>query len=354
MNKECDPYGRILIIRTDRIGDVVLSLPVVSALRRAFPASHIAMLVHPRVKEVVSEQPDLNAVLYDGPGVRGFFRLVRSLKDGRFDAAVVLHPTMRLALALALARIPVRVGTGYRAYSFLFNRRVYEHRKHSEKHEAEYNLSLARRLGQVTGDVEFRLSIPRGAEDAVDAFLSEKNMTGCRPLVVIHPGSRGSSLDWPVESFSRLAAGLMQRAGACIVVSGSPSETPLAERVISGIPGKIAQAADRFSIKEMTALFGRADLFISNNTGPLHLARAVGTEVIGLYPPLRPVSPRRWGPYARLDSVLVPDLPECKSCKGSRCSRWNCMKTIAVETVLELALKKLSKKSSEFRVPNSE
>jgi heptosyltransferase-2 len=347
MDKRNPDFGRILIVRTDRIGDVVLSLPVASVLRRAFPNSYLAMLVQPLVREVVSGQPDLSEVLFDGPcdgGVKGFFRLVRQLKNDRFDAALVLHPTLRLALMLALARIPVRVGTGYRSYSFLFNRRVYEHRKHSARHEAEYNLSLARRLGVDSGILEFKLFIPQAAEEAVDAFLNEKQWSGCRPLVVIHPGTRASSLDWPLESFSRLAAEIIRQTGACIVLSGGPDEAKLAHRLMAGISGKIDQVADRFNMKEMCALFKRADLFISNSTGPLHLARAVGAEVIGLYPPLTPASPRRWGPYGRPDSVIAPDLPECRRCRGKRCPEWNCMKHISVDTVLQLALKKLGEK----------
>ena len=137
---------RILVVRTDCIGDVVLSLPVVTALRRAYPGAYLAMLVHPGIRGIVEHHPDLDGVLWDGAGetgFRGFFRLLGEIRRGKFDVALLLHPTLRLAVVLALAGIPVRVGTGYRFYAFLFNRRVWEHRKDSRRHEVEYNLSLA-------------------------------------------------------------------------------------------------------------------------------------------------------------------------------------------------------------------
>jgi len=352
-------FRRLLVVRTDRLGDVVLSLPVISALRRTFPGAHVAVLVHPSVVELVEDHPDLDAVLIDGGECSWmeWMRLVRKLRKERFDAALLLHPTLRLAAALAAARIRIRVGTGYRFYSFLFNRRVFEHRKRSIKHEAEYNLSLARILGADISRVVFRLNIAGSARKTVDAFLRERLKRRSRPLVVLHPGSRKSALDWPIDAFTRLADKLVREAHASIVVSGGPQERDMAERMAAAISTKAISAAGRFNLKELRALFQRADLFISNSTGPLHLARAAGTEVIGLYPPLRPASHRRWGPYGRNDSVLVPDLPECRRCRGRRCPEWNCMRRISVDAVFALSIQKLAgkkKSSSGSSIPDSE
>jgi heptosyltransferase-3 len=344
MRRRFHPSDRILIVRTDRIGDVVLSLPVISALRKRFPKARLAMLIQPAVEAVVSGHPDLDAVLFDDPaerGFEGFYSLVHRIRKEKFDAVLVLHPTLRLAVALALAGIRIRVGTGYRLYSFLFNRRVHEHRKVAVRHEAEYNLSLARKLGAEGESVVFKIRVPEEAGRTVDVFLRRHRAQGGGPLVVLHPGSRGSALDWPVESFVRLAEILATKAKACVVFTGGTIEKEMIRTMEQSLRGKAVSAAGLFNLKELCALLERADLFVSNSTGPLHVARAMNTEVIGFYPPLIPASPRRWGPDARPDSVLMPDHPACRTCVRERCPDWNCMKGITVENVWTLACVKL-------------
>ncbi|MBN2031473.1 lipopolysaccharide heptosyltransferase II [bacterium] len=337
---------RMLVIRTDRIGDVVLSLPVITALRRKYPQAHIAMLVHPDVRPIVENLADLNQVLVDEQdegGIRSLFQLIRNIRREYFDAALLLHPTLRLACAIALARVPIRIGTGYRFYSLLFNRRVYQHRKDSRYHEAEYNLKLAEEVGADVTQVDFGLSILPSATQRVNQLLKEHSVFSKKPLVILHPGSRGSALEWPWSHFAELANRLIKESNAQIAVTGDEHEHEKVKQIIGKNSEKILNLAGRFDLKELTALLKRADLVIANSTGPLHIAAAVGTEVIGLYPPVTSMSARRWGPYNRPSSVLVPDVPECSRCRGSRCSFWNCMGSISVEQVWNMARKKLTR-----------
>ncbi len=136
----------ILVVRTDRIGDVILTLPTVEALKSNFPNAHVTMLVNSYTSILVEDIA--GTLLYDRDGKpRPFFEMLREIRNAHFDAVVIAYPRFRIALLLRLAGIPVRIGTGYRWYSFLFNKRIYEHRKTVEKHEAEYNLSLLKGLG---------------------------------------------------------------------------------------------------------------------------------------------------------------------------------------------------------------
>ena len=340
---------RILVIRTDRIGDVVLSLPVVTALRQTFPEAHLTMLVQPYVREVVEDQPDLDAVALDdeeGCGLGSTFRLVRKMRTGKFDAALLLHPTLRLAAAMALARIPLRIGTGYRFYAFLFNRRVCEHRKDSQRHEAEYNLSLAGVLGADVSRVVFRLPVSSEAGRHVRQKLETLGIRDRDALVVLHPGSKGSALEWPRERFGLLAERLVAETGTQVVVTGAEGEEEIVAEVAGEEAERIHGMAGCFRLKELMALLKMADLVVANSTGPLHLAAAVGTEVIGLYPPVTAMRAKRWGPYGKKECVLVPDVPECVRCSGRRCPEWNCMAMIPVEEVLRLARDKLKQKRS--------
>ena len=116
---------RYLVIRTDRIGDVVLSTPVLTAIKNAFPDAHTTMLISSYTADVISGHPDLDCFLTDNRA--GFFELLKRVRAFQFDVALVLHPSLRLALLCWLAGIPRRIGTGYRLYSFLFNKKVFHH-----------------------------------------------------------------------------------------------------------------------------------------------------------------------------------------------------------------------------------
>ena len=337
---------RILVVRTDAIGDVILSLPAVAALRCVYPGAEIAMLVHPRVREIVEDHPDLNAILFDGDaekGVGGFFRLMRILRKVRFDASVLLHPTLRLAFLLFCSRIAIRIGTGYRFYSFLFSNRIYEHRKVGRKHEAEYNLSLAKCLHAKEEPVVFHYPVLDSARKMIQDRFDKIGRKIIHPIVVLHPGSRGSALDWPLSRFAQLAVRLADELSATVIVTGGKEEVSAANTVAGADLKNIHSFAGELTLKELAALLERADLLIANSTGPLHIGAAIGTPVIGLFPRLAPASVRRWGPYGQQEDCIMPDMDECKRCAGRKCPLWNCMDKIAVEDVWIKCREKLAR-----------
>ncbi len=338
---------RFLVVRTDRIGDVVLSTPVLTAIKQNFPHAYVAMLVRAYTEEVVAGHPDLDAVILDDPAGRyrglGVIRLAAQLKIHRFDVALLLHSDLRLALLCRLAGIPVRVGSGYRFYSFLFNRKIYQHRKNSGRHEVDLNLEMAAGIGVKADAVEFKFQIPNSAEEKVTNFLEQNGISNQKPFVVIHPGSGGSALDWPAEKFGQLADAIQKTLEIPVVLTGTKAEAGLLDRVQAAASSPLIRAEGVSSIKELTALLKRASLVVANSTGPLHLAVAVATEVIGLYCPIAPCLPERWGPYRRPNSVIMPPVQVCERCKPERCRHGNCMELISVQQVFTLAKEKLQR-----------
>jgi len=329
---------RILVIRTDRIGDVVLSTPVLTALRQAFPSAFIAMMVRPYTRELVSGHPHADEILLDDgsgehAGLAGFFRLLRLVRSSRFDTVLLLHPSLRLALLCFLAHIRHRTGTGYRAYSFLFNHRLFHHRRKSGRHELDLNLDLARALGAPLDHIGFYLHIPEEAHRAVASRLEELGISPGSGFVVLHPGSGGSAMDWPLSGFAILADRIQEELSLAIVITGNKAEAPLVDRLCSMMQSKPKRLDGALSIKELLALLSRAHLLVANSTGPLHMAVAVGCPVVGLYCPLAACAPVRWGPYGHLDSVLTPPLPACGKCTGERCAHSNCMELITSDRV---------------------
>lgn len=336
---------RVLVVRTDRLGDVILSLPVLTALKESFPGVHVAMLLRPYTAELIEGYPDVDEILLFGEPTKwqSFWRIqdwVRWLRRHHFDTVLFLHPKPLPALLAFLARIPCRVGTGYRAYSFLFNKKIFHHRKSGTRHELEFNLDLAEKIGARLKEVTFKIQIPPTAFAIADDFLKENHFSREQKLVILHPGSGGSAKDWPLEKFVALNDRLHSEAGVKTIVTGGPDEIELIQQAVGQMRFKPAVWSGSHGLKALAALIHQANLFISNSTGPLHLAVALGTPVIGFYCPIVPCLPRRWGPYGHADSVLTPPVEACQKC-SKNCRHFNCMDLISVDAALKLALEKL-------------
>jgi ADP-heptose:LPS heptosyltransferase len=331
---------RFLVVRTDRIGDVVLSTPVLTAIKKSFPGAETAMLINSYTAEVISGHPDLDFILTENR--IGFFRLIGSLRTYHFDAALILHPTLRLALLCWLAGIPRRFGSGYRLYSFLFNKKVFHHRKKSDRHECDLNMDIAAAAGAVLEDIEFKFSIPEEAQKRIKDLLSDRGIDPSAPYTVIHPGSGGSALDWPPVKFGQLGSRILSDLDIPVVVTGATAEEELVDRVVKG-DHRIVRLDGQLNIKELAALLRLSSLVVANSTGPLHIAVAVSAPVIGLYCPIDPCKPERWGPYGQIGSVFLPPVGRCSTCNPDRCEHGDCMDLISVDEVFSMAVEKLEK-----------
>lgn len=337
---------RILVVRTDRIGDVILTLPMLEMLRKNFPKAHIAVLVRHYTRELLAGNPHVNDVLLydDGHSLVPFFSMVSTLRNGRYDVVFITYPRFRLAWLTFWARIPLRVGTGYRWYSFLFNKRVYHHRKVAEKHEAEYNLDLLKAIGCDVPAVPIpRLAVSQDALQRVQTRLIEFGITGHKPLVILHPGSGGSARNWSWKNFGILGRKLKTLAEVQVIVMGGSGEERLVRSVVDMVGSNTPAMVNQVSLREYAALASMASVLIANSTGPLHIAAAVGTPVIGLYPHVTPMSAKRWGPYTDRKTVFVPQGKpvNCNACvrNGTECE---CMNSISVDDVFHAAKQYIS------------
>ena len=267
--------------------------------------------------------------------------MVQELRRGRFDACVVVHPTFRLALLMFFAGIPVRVGSGYRAYGALFNRRVFTHRKTAERHEAEYNLELLAPLGCALPPPEgpgATIVIPDEARARVRELLRGEGVGAGEKIVVVHPGSGGSAREWPLASFAVLAAALSGRPGFRVVVTGTAGEKERAAVIVRGTEGRARDLCGKLTLKELAALLREAALVVANSTGPIHIAAALGTAVLGFYPQIPVMGPVRWGPRTRRARGLVPAKdPACADCRKSEGGECACMASISVADALHSA-----------------
>ena len=344
-------YQRILIVRTDRIGDVILTLPMAQVLKKQFPQAHIAMLIQRYTAELVEDNRSVDQIIFYDDGERPIplFHLVGSLRSHRFDIVFHTQPRFRLALMTWFARISVRVGTGYRWYSLLFNRRVYEHRKDAQYHELEYNLHLLATIGcSAEGeDVTPTLQVRADVLDKMCKMLFSLGIKTNYRIVILHPGSGRSARDWSSENFGLLGKQLSKIPEVKIIVTGRSTERSLIGEVKAVIGDSAIVLPRELSLREFGALSKMASLFIANSTGPIHIAAAVGTPVIGLYPQITPQSAKRWGPYTEKKAIFTPlDKPaDCKKCVDATANACECMASIRVDEVYEAAVKYLAQKS---------
>lgn len=318
----------VLVVRPDGIGDVVLSLPVASQLRRLVPGVRIGFLTSPVAAPILDRHPDVDYVRT----IRwtDSFSALRAAFSGGVDAAIFLKPFRRLLWAAFLARVPVRVATGYRWYSLLANRRVYVHRSDFSRHESEYNVEMLEALGLAVETVTRpRLSVT----ELEQAWAEERWRAVPRPRVVIHSGGV-SARRWRSRHYRALATMLAgERVG--VALTGSSEEKAIFEREgLDGepLPGGVMNCMGALSVRELMSLIAAADVVVSGATGPAHLAAALGTATVSLFDPRRNNLPTRWKPLGR-GIVLRPDVPTCEKCIGEACPFWDCLDRLTVDEV---------------------
>jgi len=325
----------ILIVRTDRIGDLILTMPLAGLIKKQYPYSKVSFLVREYTKNLVSNHPfvDEVIVLKESNGNVPLFENVNIIKQKNFDYCIVVYPRFKISLIVYLSGIKNRIGTGYRWYSFLFNQKVYEHRKNAERHELEYNVNLLEKLGiknTIAGkSISYDLRVDESSLQNVIKILIDEKFDLHKPIIIVHPGSGGSSMDLPVNKFTELVKKL-DDDNYQIILTGSKNEIELCEKIKSS--NKLKNLAGRFNLDELTALISKSAMFISNSTGPIHIAAALGKYTVGFYPKIVSCSQERWGHYTNKKLVYEPQI-DCKNCTREQCEKLNCMDSIDITKV---------------------
>ncbi len=335
----------ILIVRNDRIGDVVLSLPLAGLIKKRYPDCKITFLLRNYTKDIANGHPNIDKViiLKEDNGRIPVWKNVNQLKKGSFDASIIVYPTFITALIIYLARVKFRVGSGYRWYSFLFNKKVFEHRKYAEKHELEYNVNLLKVFGIEesisTKNVFFDIHINKTSMEKVDKILTDSGVEFEKKIIIVHPGSGGSAIDLPIEKFSVLVNNLSLLDEANIIITGNEDEKNICSTISANT--NAIDLSGKFNLSEIICLISLSEIFISNSTGPIHIAAALGISTVGFYPKIRACSPERWGPYTQNKVIFTPEI-ECNDCTREQCERLNCMNSIDIENVTKEVTKLIS------------
>jgi lipopolysaccharide heptosyltransferase II len=353
---------RILVIRLDLIGDLVLSLTVVRALKRTYPDAEIDLLAVPASGAIAWHDPDLHEVIgYDpniwrrpqallrGKNWREARALLKRLRARRYDLAVSVFGPWAGTLAV-LSGAPRRVGFGRESYfGFMTDNVPGRHWKPGDrKHEVDYCLQLAQKAGAAVTpeDRVPRLFVEPEARQAVERLLSEAGVQEDenRPLIACHVSSNnGQSKRWPLPYWATLLDRLIREQHARVVLTGAPIDLPLIEEVTKRMQERPINLAGKTSLPQLAALLQRADLMISGDSGPMHIAAAVGTPLIAIH---GPTDPAQSGPISPKATILRSPIwcSPCYRAKNTADCRFyttQCMKNITPSQVFEVAREKL-------------
>ncbi|MEW5795976.1 MAG: glycosyltransferase family 9 protein [Candidatus Zixiibacteriota bacterium] len=326
---------RLLICRTDRLGDLVLALPFVETLKARYPDCPVDVMASLYASPILENNPGIDRIvrvqndqLVSSRNYRK--ELEQRVKKGNYKAAVLLYPERQISRLLYRMGVPVRIGTAGRFHSVFFTHRLLHSRKSNKKHEAEYNLDFLEYFRP--GRTITHPTVYPTAKELKNARRILEMRGIDTPFMVIHPGSGGSAERWPMRRFLELYAALNRR-GHTVVITGSDSEGKAVRELAVEMGIAIKELTGQTDLRTLAAVLSLASTVIANSTGPLHLAVAVGTRVVGLYPGRQIMSPVRWGPIGEGHRVMQPESDPCR-CPAGQC---RCMETITAEQVAEAA-----------------
>ncbi len=346
---DIEDIKRILLIRLDRIGDLVCSLPAIKVLKDNFPKAKISILVKEETFDLIKDHPFINeAIIWQG---------IRRFKRRDWDLAIdlLMVYSLKTAFLCWLSRAKYRLGFDIAGRGIFFNLRVKP--KEEKKHMVEHTLDLIRSLPLVANicdplDISKPLFyLKEDRKEEIKAWLKEKGIYEKDLLFVIHPGGYSPTQRWPEKKFARLIQTLMRNLKVKIVVIGTRKEREIVENVINqGADAKPGISnilmAISWPLNRIVALIERADLFVGNNSGPLHIAWVQGKPTVST---MGPTDPELWWPVGKDHIVIRKNLP-CSPCNRARCKRHGCMRLITVEDMVEAVetqLKKISKAKCE-------
>jgi heptosyltransferase-2 len=345
-----DAKHEILVWLPSPMGDAILATPALRAIRRHFKSSRISFFARPAVRELLSPS-DFNDIWLEQRS-KDTFKIAKTLRPHKFALAILLKNSFASALAVFLARIPSRIGYAREGRSLFLTDKLYPPRLPKGKFKPvsaiDYYLAIASWLGAETNDRNLEISVDPQAQRHVRAKLAEA-LSSQRPLVIIVPGGAfGPSKCWPSDRFAQTTDWLIEEYKATVVVSvaSDPTEKQIAREICDSSKHKLISLAEKsVTLGELKALFSKAQLVISNDTGPRHIAIALGRKLVTLFGPNDPV----WTDTGYEDEIQIVGDVFCAPCARPVCreSEHLCMQSIPVEMVCDAAGKLLKNHQTE-------
>jgi len=330
-------FHRVLLTRCDKIGDLILTTPAITAVRTSWPNAYVGFMCSKYTEDILKGNPDVDEVISLDKtgrhrGILGFLKLVGEIRSKKFEVMINFHPTNRVHLAGFFAGIPLRVGYDWKMG--VLNNVVIKHKKHlGEKSEAQYNFDLLEVLGVKNRDFPQRISVSPEEENWVENELLRR---GIDRFVLIHPGANCPSKLWPLDNFIQLAEKIMYNFDIPVMFILGPGEGYMEEKIIQ-VLGEKTVIYKNLSLRRLVALISKCSFFISNDSGPMHIADALMKPLVVIFGRSQPgLSSRRWGPLNKSAVVVWRDVG-CQKCLAHNCQKgFLCLQSITVDEMFDI------------------
>ncbi len=325
--------SKFLIISTTGVGDTLWGTPAIQAIKDTYPHSYLAVLASPLAKEVLENNPYIDDFFVLPRGIKGAFHLPilgHQLSKKRFDWILIFHNSVQSIMPLAhFSGSSNIVGIKRHAkalHSLLTHPYIFE----PSCHPIDQRLTMAKECGAKTIQKKLAIFLSEEEKETAKDFLVNQNIKKENLLIGFQPGAQHAFKQWPIETFIQLGKLLSKRYPCHIIIMGNTNEIPLAARLLDQLPNAVSFAG-KLSLRISTAILGEMDVFITNDTGPMHLALAQEIPTVALFAPTRPFL---CGPYLNEKFVkVVEEPPTCSPCIRSKCFKPFCMEQISVDKV---------------------
>ena len=338
---------KILVMRYRFIGDTVLTVPFLRNLREAFPQASIDLMIEPFSGQVIEGCPYVDRVIpfefktihtysaaSDRGKLQGYLHYWKLIRQERYDAAFVLKRSLSSALLAWAARVPRRIGFATEGRGMLLTDRV--HYRHNQ-HEVESFLDCLRAIDAPVRSSALELWPSPESDRKVDALLSGTGWKTDEPVIIIHAAASLAAKQWPLDRFAAVMRALQSKYNAHFVFSGAKGDATLYREIERQGPFGGLDLCVVLGLREILSLYKRAELFFGVDSGPMHMAAAVGVPVVALF---GPTDERKWAPWGEGHEVITKGL-SCHPCKPHKCGNNECMMRITAEEALAVVEKKL-------------
>ena len=326
--------NRIIISRVDKIGDVILTLPLAGYLKKKFPGCSIIFLGRKYTKPIIEACTNIDEFVdWDNVKELSFFKRIKAFKKLNADTIIHVYPNSKIAKTTCYAKIPIRIGTSRRWYHWLYvNKRITLSRKKSDLHEAQLNIALISNwvsdyltvsLSEISGLYGFsRFEKP---SDELASIINPNKFN-----LILHPKSKGSAREWGLDKYAELLRELSPDRFQ-IIVAGTDEEAREMEQLLKVYKNRIVDLTGKMSLSEYVSVIAASDGLVACSTGPLHIASAAGKFALGLYAPMKPIYPQRWAPIGPKASFIVKE-GECNKCR--KLNYCECISSITSKEVI--------------------
>lgn len=348
----------VLVINLGGIGDILLSIPALKALRKRFPDAEISMLVALRASDILKRLSYINNIFIFEVGYGGNIplgkifknlKILFALRKKRFDLLINMRSLIskngsrNIKLLLAIINSKSTAGRNTNDRGDFFNIKVDES-EIGKKHELEYNMDLIKALGGDTDDKNIDIALDDQSVRAVNKTLENNNVSGRDILIGIHPGGRPSRR-WPLDNFLKLINNVSRKNSYKFVITAGKDEIFLADYLVDKSQAQVINLAGRLNIEELFALIKRCDCFVSNDTGPMHIAAVLKTPLIALFGPgdIAHYDPRK----VDEEAIVFYKQADCAPCSKVDCKSIKCLDAITENDVTQALISILRKVAKE-------